>query len=192
MPTRRRRRRAAGFSCRVSDSCCSPTPKCWCSSARSFRSSWTWRRIISRRWRCSASPSWSRVRSPIRSTRCLRGARGCSSRPADAAAVAHLRRLHDRRRHLAGADAGKVESEVSRVPDAVRHSSCRSAEPGPSQAPDLVTAPALHTTSSRCAASGARYHRCGSYACDPRGLISVASTSRKIRASRSAHCLSPA
>ena len=27
---------------------------------------------------------------------------------ADAAAVAHLRRLHDRRRHLAGADAGKV------------------------------------------------------------------------------------
>jgi threonine/homoserine/homoserine lactone efflux protein len=32
-------RRAAGFSCRVFW-CCSPIPKCWCSSARSFRSSW--------------------------------------------------------------------------------------------------------------------------------------------------------
>ena len=37
---RRRPRRAADFSCRVFW-CCSPTPKCWCFSARSFRSSWT-------------------------------------------------------------------------------------------------------------------------------------------------------
>ncbi len=29
-----------GFSCRVFWCCC-PTPRCWCSSARSFRSSWT-------------------------------------------------------------------------------------------------------------------------------------------------------
>ena len=36
----RRRRRAAGSSCRDSW-CCSPTPRCWCSSAPSFRSSWT-------------------------------------------------------------------------------------------------------------------------------------------------------
>jgi threonine/homoserine/homoserine lactone efflux protein len=36
----RRRRRAAGSSCRVFW-CCSPTPRCWCSSARSSRSSWT-------------------------------------------------------------------------------------------------------------------------------------------------------
>src|SRR5258707_8110092 len=33
-----------------------------------------------------------------------------------------------------------------RVPDAVRHSSCRSAEPGPYQAPAPVTAPALQRT----------------------------------------------
>ena len=37
---RRRRRRAAGFSCRAFWCCC-PIPRCWCSSARSFRSSWT-------------------------------------------------------------------------------------------------------------------------------------------------------
>jgi len=34
------RRRAAGFSCRGSWCCCR-TRKCWCSSAPSFRSSWT-------------------------------------------------------------------------------------------------------------------------------------------------------
>src|ERR1700709_2306432 len=34
----------------------------------------------------------------------------------------------------------------SRVPDAVRHSSCRSAEPGPYQAQAFVTAPALQRT----------------------------------------------
>src|SRR4051812_13940762 len=33
-----------------------------------------------------------------------------------------------------------------RVPDAERHSSCRSAEPGPYQAPAFVTAPALQRT----------------------------------------------
>jgi hypothetical protein len=48
----------------------------------------------------------------------------------------------------------------ARVPGAVRHSSCRSAEPGPYQAPAFVTAPALQRTASRratrCAASGAR------------------------------------
>src|SRR3954471_9132865 len=33
-----------------------------------------------------------------------------------------------------------------RVPDAVRHSSCRSAEPGPYQAPAFFTAPALQRT----------------------------------------------
>src|SRR5437763_14733449 len=36
-----------------------------------------------------------------------------------------------------------------RVPDAVRHSSCRSAEPGPYQAPVFVTAPALQRTASQ-------------------------------------------
>src|SRR3954453_19352650 len=35
------------------------------------------------------------------------------------------------------------------VPDAVRHSSCRSAEPGPYQAPAFVTAPALQRTASQ-------------------------------------------
>ena len=37
---RRRPRRAAASSCRGSW-CCSQTPRCWCSSAPSFRSSWT-------------------------------------------------------------------------------------------------------------------------------------------------------
>ena len=37
-PMCRRRRRAAGSSCRVFW-CCFPIPRCWCSSARSFRSS---------------------------------------------------------------------------------------------------------------------------------------------------------
>src|SRR4029077_12710322 len=50
---------------------------------------------------------------------------------------------------------------LNRVPDAVRHSSCRSAEPGPYQAPAFVTAPALQRTAprraTRCAASGARW-----------------------------------
>jgi hypothetical protein len=36
-----------------------------------------------------------------------------------------------------------------RVPDAVRHSSCRSAEPGPYQTPVSVTAPALQRTASQ-------------------------------------------
>src|SRR4051794_38183796 len=36
-----------------------------------------------------------------------------------------------------------------RVPDAVRHSSCRSAEPGPYQTPAFVTAPALQRTASQ-------------------------------------------
>ena len=36
---RRHRRRAAGFSCR-GFWCCCRTPRCWCSSARSSRSSW--------------------------------------------------------------------------------------------------------------------------------------------------------
>src|SRR6195256_3513650 len=36
-----------------------------------------------------------------------------------------------------------------RVPDAVRHSSCRSAEPGPCQTPALCTAPALQRTASQ-------------------------------------------
>jgi threonine/homoserine/homoserine lactone efflux protein len=40
MPTQRRRRRAAGFSCRDLWCCCL-IQKCWCFSARSFRSSWT-------------------------------------------------------------------------------------------------------------------------------------------------------
>jgi FkbM family methyltransferase len=35
---------------------------------------------------------------------------------------------------------------AQRVPDAVRHSSCRSAEPGPYQTPESVTAPALQRT----------------------------------------------
>src|SRR5947209_16155960 len=35
------------------------------------------------------------------------------------------------------------------VPDAVRHSSCRSAEPGPYQTPVSVTAPALQRTASQ-------------------------------------------
>jgi hypothetical protein len=39
-PMRRRPRRAAGFSCR-DFWWRSPIPRCWCSSARSFRSSWT-------------------------------------------------------------------------------------------------------------------------------------------------------
>src|SRR4051794_37045860 len=47
-----------------------------------------------------------------------------------------------------------------RVPDAVRHSSCRSAEPGPYRTPVLGAAPALQRTASRratrCAASGAQ------------------------------------
>src|SRR5258707_12321891 len=54
----------------------------------------------------------------------------------------------------------QIQFAVSRVPDAVRHSSCRSAEPGPYQAQVFVTAPALQRTASRratrCAASGAR------------------------------------
>src|SRR3954468_555892 len=37
----------------------------------------------------------------------------------------------------------------SRVPDAVRHSSCRSAEPGPYQTPAFVTAPALQRTATQ-------------------------------------------
>src|SRR5882762_3077107 len=36
-----------------------------------------------------------------------------------------------------------------RVPGAVRHSSCRSAEPGPYQTPACVMAPALHRTASQ-------------------------------------------
>jgi hypothetical protein len=40
MPTSRHRRRAAASSCRVLW-CCSVTPRCWCFSAPSFRSSWT-------------------------------------------------------------------------------------------------------------------------------------------------------
>jgi hypothetical protein len=40
MPMSRRPRRAADFSCKVFW-CCSQTPRCWCSSARSFRNSWT-------------------------------------------------------------------------------------------------------------------------------------------------------
>ena len=36
----RHRRRAAAFSCKGLW-CCSPIPRCWCSSAPSFRSSWT-------------------------------------------------------------------------------------------------------------------------------------------------------
>jgi hypothetical protein len=39
-PTSRHRRRAAGFSCKAF-SWRFPIPKCWCSSARSFHSSWT-------------------------------------------------------------------------------------------------------------------------------------------------------
>ena len=46
-----------GFSCRAFW-CHSPTPRCCCSSARSFRSSWTCAGITPRRWRCSVSPSW--------------------------------------------------------------------------------------------------------------------------------------
>jgi threonine/homoserine/homoserine lactone efflux protein len=46
-----------GSSCRAFW-CCSQTPRCWCFSARSFRSSWTWTNLTCRRWRCSASPSW--------------------------------------------------------------------------------------------------------------------------------------
>src|SRR4051812_4481014 len=38
---------------------------------------------------------------------------------------------------------------LHRVPDAVRHSSCRSAEPGPYQTPATVTAPALQRTASQ-------------------------------------------
>ena len=63
----------------------------------------------SRRWRCSASPSWSPRASTDAIYALLAGrARLFFSARAHAAAVAHLRRLHDRRRHLAGADAGKV------------------------------------------------------------------------------------
>ena len=36
-----------------------------------------------------------------------------------------------------------------RVPDAVRHSSCRSAEPGPYHAPVFVTAPAQQRTATQ-------------------------------------------
>src|SRR4051812_86143 len=47
---------------------------------------------------------------------------------------------------------------LPRVPDAVRHSSCRSAEPRPYQTPASATAPALQRTTprraARCAASG--------------------------------------
>src|SRR6185295_13007847 len=39
-----------------------------------------------------------------------------------------------------------VHSCNLRVPDAVRHSSCRSAEPGPYQTPEFATAPALQRT----------------------------------------------
>jgi hypothetical protein len=39
--------------------------------------------------------------------------------------------------------------KFSRVPDAVRHSSCRSAEPGPYQTLSFVTAPALQRTKPR-------------------------------------------
>jgi hypothetical protein len=45
--------------------------------------------------------------------------------------------------------AGLFKAEAkprSRVPDAVRHSSCRSAEPGPHQELRFVTAPALQRT----------------------------------------------
>jgi threonine/homoserine/homoserine lactone efflux protein len=38
--TRRRPRPAAASSCKASW-CCSVTPRCWCSSAPSFRNSWT-------------------------------------------------------------------------------------------------------------------------------------------------------
>jgi hypothetical protein len=36
-----------------------------------------------------------------------------------------------------------------RVPDAERHSSCRSAEPRPYQTPEFVTAPALQGTATQ-------------------------------------------
>src|SRR3954466_14119451 len=39
--------------------------------------------------------------------------------------------------------------ELTRVPDALRHSSCRCAEPGPYQAPEFATSPALQRTASQ-------------------------------------------
>ena len=58
--------------------------------------------------------------------------------------------------HAAGDRAGAEAIEHARVPDAVRRSSRRSAEPGPYRAPTFVTAPALQrTAATRCAASGA-------------------------------------
>ena len=40
-------------------------------------------------------------------------------------------------------------SGSARVPDAVRHSSCRSAEPGPYQTPEFATAPAQQRTATQ-------------------------------------------
>ena len=65
--------------------------------------------LTSRRWRCSASPSWSSRAVDRLDLRAAGRPRAIVLlQAADAAAVAHLRRLHDRRRHLAGADAGKL------------------------------------------------------------------------------------
>jgi hypothetical protein len=43
-------------------------------------------------------------------------------------------------------DVSIMHDHRPRVPDAVRHSSCRSAEPGPYQTPEFATAPALQRT----------------------------------------------
>src|SRR4051794_37214888 len=81
--------------------------------------------------------------------------------PVERRRVAPLRgaRLVDAGRLLQAEPRGMVVAEelglidekgaVTRVPDAVRHSSCRSAEPGPYQTPEFVTAPALQRTASQ-------------------------------------------
>src|SRR3954464_1337733 len=49
----------------------------------------------------------------------------------------------------AGAGWIVKRSERKRVPDAVRHSSCRSAEQGPYQTPESVTVPVLRSSAKR-------------------------------------------
>src|SRR3954451_21463424 len=50
----------------------------------------------------------------------------------------------------------RARLRLHRVPDAVRHSLCRSAEPGPYQTPAPVAAPALQRTASRRAIAASK------------------------------------
>ena len=93
-----------------------------------------------------ASPAPAEVRRQPRGWRMLRlPAARPSLRARRGGIILHSSSAHPR-----------IAFHYDRVPDAVRHSSCRSAEPGPYRAPALVTAPALQRTTPRRAARALR------------------------------------